>query len=410
MIAVDEAARTNNAVKHKLEPLPNGFTRHQIAAAITPHAQELILLPTEKCNFRCTYCYEDFALGKMNETTQRAIELFIDRRVPNLKVLNFSWFGGEPLVAKEIVLRLSKYAARKCEEHGVKFSGGLTTNAYVLDTELAQELINLHQDFFQVTLDGWKEVHDVLRKRADGRGTFDTIWQNLIGLKSLKANFEVVVRVHVRRDNQENLETLMREYAKEFFDDSRFRLNFQHLRNLGGEGGKTVKKAVTVDELFAVEKKLREIVFADIKRLRNLSGSSNGVLGEVHTLSAEQEVDDSSIIVAVAENAGESAGSQRADDRGVGQPYVCYAAKPNSLLIRSNGRIGKCTVAFDDERNDIGYLDANGKIVINHEKLAPWYRGLETLDLAAVGCPIQGLAPATTPSPYPNKVILLRAV
>ena len=53
--------------------LPNGFTRCQIAAAISPRIQELILLPTEKCNFRCTYCYEDFELGKMSEETRRTV-------------------------------------------------------------------------------------------------------------------------------------------------------------------------------------------------------------------------------------------------------------------------------------------------------------------------------------------------
>ena len=46
-----------------LAPLPHGFGRGQLAAAISPRVQELILLPTEKCNFRCTYCYEDFKIS-----------------------------------------------------------------------------------------------------------------------------------------------------------------------------------------------------------------------------------------------------------------------------------------------------------------------------------------------------------
>ncbi|WP_419321528.1 hypothetical protein ACN2C7_17340 [Caulobacter sp. ErkDOM-E] len=31
------------------------FSRKRIGSVITPRLQELILLPTEKCNFRCTY-------------------------------------------------------------------------------------------------------------------------------------------------------------------------------------------------------------------------------------------------------------------------------------------------------------------------------------------------------------------
>jgi uncharacterized protein len=384
MVAVAEANAAQ--VTPVLEPLPHGFTYPQIAAAISPQVQELILLPTEKCNFRCTYCYEDFELGKMSETTQRAIELFIDGRVPNLKVLNFSWFGGEPLVAKDIVLRISKYAKQRCAEYGVTFAGGLTTNAYVLDTALAQELIDLNQDFFQITLDGWKDAHDALRKRADGRGTFDVIWQNLKNMKSIRTHFEVVVRVHVRRDNQENLETLMREYAKEFFDDDRFRLDFQHLRDLGGEGGKTIIDGVTLDQLPAIEQRLRQIAIAEVRRLRNENETIDALDAAINPpLSAEL---DSSVVIEKAANAGESAGSQRASAQTEGAPYICYAAKTNSLLIRSNGRIGKCTVAFDDDRNDLGYLDDDGKIVINNQKLQPWIRGLGTLDTHITGCPM----------------------
>jgi molybdenum cofactor biosynthesis enzyme MoaA len=44
----------------------NGFTSSQIASTLSNRIQQLILLPTERCNFRCTYCYEDFVLGRMS--------------------------------------------------------------------------------------------------------------------------------------------------------------------------------------------------------------------------------------------------------------------------------------------------------------------------------------------------------
>ena len=58
--------------------LPNGFTRRQIASVISSQVQSFTLFPTEKCNFRCTYCYEDFKIGKMPPKLQRAIELLPD--------------------------------------------------------------------------------------------------------------------------------------------------------------------------------------------------------------------------------------------------------------------------------------------------------------------------------------------
>ena len=427
-----------------LEALPHGYTHRQIAEALSPLIQELILLPTEKCNVRCTYCYEDFELGMMSETTQTAIEAFLTERIPKLKILRLSWFGGEPLVAKDVVLRIAKHAKTLCDAHGVELTGGLTTNAYVLDKALAKQLMALHQSFYQITLDGWKEAHDALRKRADGKGTFEVIWQNLLGLRDLTEDFEVCVRIHVRRDNQENLETLMHEYAKAFYNDKRFRLDFQHLRDMGGEGGQTIINGVTLQELPVIEARLRKIVVAEIRSLRGeapitqeIVPNSAAYANRQAARAAERIVEDAAdsavldttvvplpqvaaplpepviqtennaqleegIIVQKAKNAGESAGSQRSNSEHAGAPYICYAAKANSLLIRSNGRIGKCTVHFDDERNDIGYLSDAGKIVIAQDKLRPWLRGLETLDTDITGCPIHGLPAVEQRSPFPN--------
>ena len=65
-----------------------------IAEALSPRILSLILLPTEKCNFRCTYCYEDFAIGRMQPSVVRGIKALITHRVPHLDRLNISWFGG----------------------------------------------------------------------------------------------------------------------------------------------------------------------------------------------------------------------------------------------------------------------------------------------------------------------------
>lgn len=72
-------------------------------------------------------------------------------------------------------------------------------------------------------------------------------------------------------------------------------------------------------------------------------------------------------------------------------PYICYAAKPNSLLIRADGRIGKCTVALTDERNTIGQVNPDGTLTIDNDRLRPWVRGLATLDARALECPLSGL-------------------
>src|SRR5690606_22612548 len=147
-----------------------------------------------------------------------------------------------------------------------------------------------------------------------------------------------------------------------------FRLDFEHLRDLGGEGGKTVVNALSIKELREVEKELRSI-FNAARAPTEASIQLDAAL-------------------AAAKLGGESAGGQRASDIALGEPYICYAAKANSLLIRADGRIGKCTVALDDDRNTIGSLRPDGTIEIDNEKLRPWLRGIESLDEQDLGCPL----------------------
>jgi uncharacterized protein len=339
----------------------SGFSAQQIAGTLSRRIQQLILLPTEQCNFRCTYCYEDFVLGRMSEATQRAIERLLERRIPELKQLSLSWFGGEPLVAKDVVLRIAAFAHRLCERCGTDFSGGLTTNGYLLRRELFEELVSLRQNFFQITLDGFGEAHDAVRKRAGGRGSFDRIWSNLLDMRSVNARFRINLRIHVRRERLDALPLLMKELGHAFADDPRFVLEFEALKNLGGAGGKTVQLPITRVELKQIERQCREAYAAHrIPQSSPITGAPDAQKGAALDLTAEDQ-------------------------------YICYAAKANSLLIRSDGRIGKCTVALEDDRNTIGKIRDDGTVEIDQEKLAPWLRGLDSLDAAMLSCPLHGL-------------------
>lgn len=347
------------------------FSHNQIASTLSRKLQQLIILPTERCNFRCTYCYEDFLIGKMKEPVQAAVERYMDLRIPELSQLSIHWFGGEPLMAKNIVLRLSSYASRVCKGHGVSLSGAITTNAYVLDLPLFEELLSYDQRFFQITLDGWDDGHNAVRRLANGRGTFERIWDNLTATRKSAENFDILIRIHVRRDNYESLAILLDNIAREFGGDPRYQLDFEHLRNLGGEGGKSVERPLSLSELREIETALRARYDAAIAALP----------------AALRQPAQPSAASASAAPIGEVKPSGAPD----AAPYICYAAKPNSLLIRADGRIGKCTVAFSDERNTIGRINPDGTLTLDNAKLRPWVRGLSNLDAEALECPLRGL-------------------
>ena len=74
------------------------------------------------------------------------------------------------------------------------------------------------------------------------------------------------------------------------------------------------------------------------------------------------------------------------------EPEVCYAGKGNSLLIRSTGRLAKCTVALTDDFNDIGYIKENGEICVEQGKFRRWIAPIIEGRWEEVGCPLSWVA------------------
>lgn len=68
--------------------------------------------------------------------------------------------------------------------------------------------------------------------------------------------------------------------------------------------------------------------------------------------------------------------------------YICYAGKPNSLGIRANGSLNKCTVALSDDRNSVGKINKDGTLTLNNERYSSWIKGFTTLDSWQMGCPL----------------------
>lgn len=310
----------------------------------------LIVMPTEQCNFRCTYCYEDFALPRMRPETVSGLEALLRRRAPELHQLEVEWFGGEPLLAYDIVERIQSVAMELGKEHDrLAVRGAMTTNAFLLDAERLRRLTGLGVRRYQVTLDGPEAVHDRRRVRADGRGTFGTIWRNLLNARDESRDFAIVVRIHVTTDNQEAVRRLLRDCGRAFRPDRRFKFFIRTLSCLGSPNDASLPVLKSEDAKTAVAELRREA--------RSLGLPLHGDSGN-----------------------GES------------PKVACYAAATNSFVVRANGELAKCTVALTDERNRIGVLHDDGTVHIDGTKIAPWVRGLFSGDEAELHCPMTTLA------------------
>lgn len=309
---------------------------------------QLILMPTEACNFRCTYCYEDFQLGRMPADVIRGVKALLSARVPELHLLTLTWFGGEPLLALPTLLDVLDHAQELGREHpAVNLCSDITTNGYLLDLETFRRLHARGVRFFQISFDGPREWHDRKRVLAGGRGTFDRIWQNVLALRELEGEFRVMLRLHVDEENAAAMEELIGQCQGALGDDQRFSLLIRPLSRLGGPND--AELPVLEDSHSA------EVV----SRLRHLARARD---------------------------------MQLHPTQGTDTPLVCYAANSNSYVIRSDGRVGKCTVALDDPANQIGRLHEDGRLKVSTPAVLPWMRGHWSQDPEALACPMHGLA------------------
>jgi uncharacterized protein len=299
----------------------------------------LIILPTEACNFRCTYCYETFENRKMPRPVVTGIKSLIDRRGEDLDELGISWFGGEPLLALDVITEISKHALDVAKTEGFTFRAGMTTNGYFLNQDRFLRCMDHKIDFFQISLDGNPDDHNASRKLASGGGTFDRIWSNLIAMKGTRAEFDVLLRLHYTMENFISVGQFARRIRDVFGDDRRFRYFFHNIARLGGSNDESITVISKQDQ--------KEI--------------------EAHLWDA----------------------SGLSQPTGPGEEdYVCYAAKGNSLVIRSTGRLAKCTVALNDSCNDIGWISENGEVCVDQRKYQRWIAPLVEADWDNVGCPL----------------------
>ena len=316
-----------------------------IPAILSSRLLELILLPTEQCNFRCTYCYEDFSIGKMKRDVIDGVKSLISKRANDLDILKLSWFGGEPLAAREIVYEISEHAIDVAYQYGLKYQGTMTTNGFLLTEAVATKLYMLGIRDFQISLDGPREIHNKTRLRIDKSGSFDRIFENLLDLRNSKLLFSITLRIHVTPANYESLFLLIEELKTYFGGDERFKIFFKAIADLGGPNSKQFDTLAKESWPTMIQK---------------LTAAVDGKLTIV-------KLKPTSV------------------------PYVCYAAQANSFMIRADGTIGKCTVAMSDPRNAIGHLLKDGTLVFQQAKILPWVRGMQTLDPKALGCPLAGM-------------------
>lgn len=104
------------------------------------------------------------------EVAEQAVR-FGSERNNNLGII---FFGGEPLLHKELIYSTMAFAKSYSNEKGKTFHYKITTNGAMLD-EPFLEFSKANRLHVALSVDGSRIVHDFNRKTQDGRGTFGLI-------------------------------------------------------------------------------------------------------------------------------------------------------------------------------------------------------------------------------------------
>jgi len=287
-----------------------------------PNRLDVFILPNMNCNFACPYCYEEHAPSRLDEETERRIISWFETNAPNYKVVLLSWFGGEPLLSFETVLRIQRRVHEICRDAGVTFNSHITTNGYLLTPERAEALCAADLLSYQITIDGPPDVHNVRRVLKGPGDSFERVFGNLCALARADSRANIKLRVNFDATTIERIPELLEMVPK----DIRPRLH-PVLERLFDQGHLFIGKSPRW-----IAQKTEEAY--DAARRLGFAVTTTPLVPERLT--------------------------------------YCYADRESQVLFTHRGDVFKCTVSEFRPDQRLGFLDDDGRIVWEGTRHQDW--------------------------------------
>ncbi|MBI4244774.1 MAG: radical SAM protein [Planctomycetes bacterium] len=147
--------------------------------------KSIALTLTHGCNMGCAYCcvgpnglYKDSRFKKMDPLTAlRSIDFLVENTTS--RVLRISFFGGEPLMNWDIIIRCLEHSKRFTDKEWIYL---LSTNGTLITDEISKTLAEYSVKTV-ITLDGPPHIHNKQRPFISGKPSFETV---IRGIKLLK--------------------------------------------------------------------------------------------------------------------------------------------------------------------------------------------------------------------------------
>ncbi|MCM1130365.1 MAG: radical SAM protein [Roseburia sp.] len=158
----------------------NDFYVKDVFASSNPPTYICINL-TSECNLRCKYCFNE-KHKKMSSPSIENIKGFIDKIIewrPNSPKYFVDMSGsGEALLELDKMIEIANYCKIKSNKILREITPMFVTNGILLTRDIA-EILQKNSILFGISLDGYKELHDMYRLDCLGKATYDKIYYNL---------------------------------------------------------------------------------------------------------------------------------------------------------------------------------------------------------------------------------------
>lgn len=158
------------------------------------------------CNMDCHYCYylDKAALYGNKETrmSDDLLESYVQQYIQSVDapVVNFSWHGGEPLIAgldfyRKAMALQQKYKGEK------KIENNLQTNGLLLNDEWC-DFFRENQFLIGISIDGPRDIHDAFRVDKGGHPTFDRVMEAIERMKRKGVEFNTLSTVNSKSEGR----------------------------------------------------------------------------------------------------------------------------------------------------------------------------------------------------------------
>jgi len=177
---------------------------------------------TDRCNFRCKYCYLPHVNEDMSLDVGRASidATFRSALIKGFKQVKLKFSGGEPLLRFPLIVELLTYAQLLAKRNELGLKSVVLSNGTLLTKSIVRTMNSLDIGLM-ISLDGLDKIHNQHRPYKGGRGSFNDVAKSID--LAISEGMTPSISITVSNQTADSLDTIIKWVLER---DLPFSLNF----------------------------------------------------------------------------------------------------------------------------------------------------------------------------------------